>query len=75
MCNAESTHLYTFGKDTAGDGQVMQCRDWDALRRYAAENTACYRDTVEDVLLREHFGYCDDGDDGIEEPRRVERQW
>jgi len=70
-CNADSTPLYTFGDNTAGDGQLHKCRDWDALRAYAAEHTACYRDTVEDVLLGEHFGYCDDGDDGLVEAGRV----
>ena len=73
MCNADTTPLYTFGDDTAGDGQVHKCKDWNALREYSTENRACYRDTVEDVLLGQHFGYCDDGWDGMEEPRRVER--
>ena len=73
MCNADTTPLYTFGDNTAGDGQTHKCKDWNTLREYATENTACYRDTVEDVLLGQHFGYCDDGYDGMEEPRRVER--
>ncbi|KAJ5116615.1 hypothetical protein N7456_000963 [Penicillium angulare] len=64
-CNADTTPLYTFGKFTAGDGQVHQCRSWSQLRDYATENTACFRDTVEGIPLGEHFGYCDDGDDGV----------
>ena len=67
MCTADSNPLFTFGDNTAGDGQLHKCRDWNALRDYATENRACYRDTIEDVLLREHFGkgYCDDGSDGL----------
>lgn len=70
MCNADTTPLYTFGQNTAGDGQLHQCKDWNALREYATENRACYRDTIEDVPLGEHFGYCDDGEDGMIEPSR-----
>ena len=65
VCNADNTPLYTFGDKTAGDGQVHKCRDWEQLRKYATENTACYRDTVTDVPLGDHFGFCDKGDDGI----------
>ena len=73
ICNADTTPLYTFGDNTAGDGQVHKCKDWNTLREYSTRNRACYRDTVEDVLLGQHFGYCDDGHDGMEEPRRLER--
>ncbi|KAF2873319.1 hypothetical protein BDV95DRAFT_592708 [Massariosphaeria phaeospora] len=65
MCNADNTPLYTFGDNTAGDGQLHRCHNWDELRVFATENTACYRDTIEDVLLKEHFGFCDDGSDGL----------
>lgn len=65
VCNADNTPLYTFGDKTAGNGQLHQCRDWSQLRDYATENTACYRDIIEDVPLGDHFGFCDDGDDGI----------
>jgi hypothetical protein len=65
MCNADATPLYTFGDNTAGHGQLHKCKSWDALREFATENKACYRDTIEDVLLKEHFGYCDDGHDGL----------
>ena len=65
MCHADNTPLYTFGDNTAGNEQTHQCRSWDALRDYATENTACYRDTAHSVLLREHFGYCDGGVDGM----------
>lgn len=70
VCKADNTPLYIFGDDTAGDGQYRQCRDWDALRDYATENTACYRDIPDGVdpstfPLGDHFGYCDDGTDGM----------
>lgn len=65
VCNADSTPLYTFGQFTAGDGQLHQCRSWSQLRDYATENTACFRDSVEGIPLGDHFGYCDDGDDGV----------
>jgi hypothetical protein len=48
-----------------GDGQIRKCRDWDALRDFATANSACYRDSAKQIILGDHFGYCDDGDDGI----------
>ena len=65
QCNADSTPLYTFGDNTAGDGQMHRCRDWEQLRTFATENTACHRDSVEEIPLGEHFGFCDNGDDGV----------
>ncbi|KAJ9301008.1 hypothetical protein DTO217A2_7784 [Paecilomyces variotii] len=65
QCNADNTPLYTFGDFTAGDGQVHKCKDWDQLRSFATQNTACYRDSVEAIPLGEHFGFCDDGNDGV----------
>ena len=65
QCKSDNTPLYTFGDGTAGDGQLHQCRDWDALRDFATENSACYRDSDGPIILGEHFGYCDDGDDGM----------
>lgn len=65
VCNADNTPLYTFGDFTAGDGQLHQCRNWTELRQYATEHTACYKDTLEDVPLGDHFGFCDGGDDGV----------
>ena len=66
VCNADNTPLYTFGDKTAGDGQMHMCRDWEQLRQYATDHTACYRDTVNDVPLKDHFGFCDGGDDGVQ---------
>jgi len=74
MCNADTTPLYTFGDNTAGDRQVHKCKDWNALRDYATEKRACYRDTIADVPLGDHFGYCDSGEDGVlNDVPRIER--
>ena len=65
VCNADNTPLYTFGDNTAGDGQLHRCRSWADLRDFASAHTACYRDTIEDVPLKDHFGFCDEGTDGM----------
>jgi hypothetical protein len=65
ICHADNTPLYSFGDSTAGNGQLHKCRNWDDLRNFATEHTACYRDTIEDVPLKEHFGFCDDGTDSL----------
>lgn len=68
ICNADNTPLYSFGDFTAGDGQLHKCKSWDELRDFAARNTACYRDSVERIPLDDHFGFCDDGSDGLITP-------
>ncbi|KAI0554240.1 hypothetical protein F4679DRAFT_579849 [Xylaria curta] len=66
QCNADNTPLYTFGDHTAGDGQLHRCKDWQQLHSWAAENSACYRDSVEDIPYKDHFGFCrENGDDGV----------
>lgn len=70
MCKADNTPLYLFGDDTAGDEQYRKCQDWDTLRQFATDHSACYRDTPPDVdkdtfPLGAHFGYCDGGYDGL----------
>lgn len=65
QCTADSTPLYTFGDFTVGDGQMHKCRNWSQLRDFATENSACYKDSVQPILLGDHFGFCDDGDDGL----------
>ncbi|KAL4860739.1 hypothetical protein BDV12DRAFT_208887 [Aspergillus spectabilis] len=67
ICSADTTPLYTFGDFTAGDGQVHRCKNWSQLRDYATKHTACYRDSVGRIPLGEHFGFCDDGNDGVVE--------
>ncbi|KAL4939928.1 hypothetical protein BDV06DRAFT_230777 [Aspergillus oleicola] len=67
QCNADNTPLYTFGAFRAGDGQVHECRDWNELHDYAKENSACYRDSVVGIPLKEHFGFCEGAAvDGLE---------
>jgi len=65
QCTAGDTLLYSWGKNTTGDGQQRQCRDWQALSDWATEHTACYRDGEKPIPLLEHFGHCDDGTDGL----------
>ena len=65
QCQADSTPLYTFGDFTVGDGQLHKCRSWEQLREFATAHTACYKDSVGPILLGEHFGFCDDGSDGL----------
>jgi len=63
MCHADNTPLYTLGRHTSGDGQWHMCKDWSALRRYAHEKSACFRDRTGNETLREQFGHCGNGDD------------
>lgn len=65
MCTGGDTLLYTWGRNITGDGQARKCRNWSALRDWAAENTACYSDTPHDIPLLDHFGHCDNGTDGL----------
>lgn len=44
---------------------MHQCKVWSQVRDYATKHTACYRDNVEHIPLGEHFGFCDDGADGV----------
>lgn len=66
MCHADNTPLYTVGDHTSGSGQVHMCNDWTALRDYATENSACFKDRVGEETVGEQFGHCDDGTDGLE---------
>lgn len=65
MCHADNTPLYTLGQHTSGDGQWHMCNDWGALRDYATGHTACFQDRVGNETLREQFGRCDGGEDGL----------
>ena len=50
LCTADDGLQYTgavhanYGLErySAGEGQVRMCRDWNQLRAWAAENSACY---------------------------------
>ncbi|KAH8433405.1 uncharacterized protein LDX57_011039 [Aspergillus melleus] len=67
QCNADNTPLYTFGEFQAGDGQLHRCRDWGELHDYATDHSACYRDSVHGIPLKDHFGFCDSAKvDGLE---------
>ena len=67
MCGTTGeTLLYTWGKNITGDGQMRQCHDWGKLRGWAKEHSACYKDTESPVILKEHFGHCHEGNDGLE---------
>lgn len=70
QCNADSTPLYTFGDNTAGNKQIHMCRDWNALRDFASKHTACYKDSVHPIPLGDHFGFCDNGTDRIHAPKQ-----
>ncbi|KAH8590153.1 hypothetical protein B0O99DRAFT_635324 [Bisporella sp. PMI_857] len=58
QCTAGDTLLYTWGKNSTGDGQQRRCRNWNTLRDWASEHTACYRDSPKPIPLMEHFGHC-----------------
>ncbi|KAL2036400.1 hypothetical protein N7G274_010879 [Stereocaulon virgatum] len=64
MCQADDTLLSTTGHRDAGMNQTRMCRDWDALRQWATEHTACYHDTV-GIHNDARFERCDGGEDGL----------
>ena len=64
MCMSDDTLLHSTGHRDAGVNQTRMCRDWDALRRWATERTACYRDyTAPKGETR--WGKCDGGGYGL----------
>ena len=64
MCMADDTLLYSTGHRDSGVNQTRMCRDWDALRQWATEHTACYRDSPWHSG-EPRWGLCDDGIDGL----------
>jgi len=64
MCMADDTLLYTAGHHDSGVNQTRMCSDWDALRRWATERTACYHD-YEAPECETRWGKCDGGKDGL----------
>ena len=64
MCMADDTLLYSRGHRDTGMNQTRMCRDWDALRRWATEHTACYHD-LEPQEGNRRWGRCDGGEDGL----------
>jgi hypothetical protein len=61
MCNPDDTLLHTTGHQDAGHGQILFCKDWDALSQWAARRTSCYHDR-EPTSDEPAFGKCKDGD-------------
>lgn len=53
MCNADDTLLHTTGHQDAGHGQTLSCKNWDELREWAEDHTACYYD---DEPMAELYG-------------------
>ena len=64
MCMADDTLLYSTGHRDTGVNQTRMCRDWDALRQWATEHTACYHDYVAPEGETQ-WGTCDGGKDGL----------
>ena len=64
MCMADSTLLYSGGHGETGVNQTLMCRDWDALRTWATEHTACYHDYIPPAG-ETRWGKCDGGQDGL----------
>ncbi|KAF7188224.1 Phenylalanine aminomutase (L-beta-phenylalanine forming) [Pseudocercospora fuligena] len=69
-CNADDTprytgHLHAQENSTtffSGIGQTRQCRDWNQLRDFAIENSACYRRPLDHfVPLLDRYKNCPDG--------------
>jgi hypothetical protein len=65
MCTADDNLLYATGHKDAGYGQVVKCKDWDALREWATERTSCYHDFESLTSQKGYWGKCDGGDDGL----------
>ncbi|KAI9655077.1 MAG: hypothetical protein M1821_005560, partial [Bathelium mastoideum] len=44
MCDADDTPRYTTndGNPTSGVGQIRMCRSWEAMERWAVQNSACW---------------------------------
>jgi hypothetical protein len=67
MCHADNTPLYGNGDGMAGDGQVHQCKKWNAMRDYATKNTAYFRDSKPGMSFEDHLGHCDNSTNGLED--------
>ena len=64
MCAADDTLLAYTAPFQLGVNQVRRCRDWDALRDWAVDHTACYRDW-EPPEGESRWGHCDGVGDGL----------
>jgi len=66
ICNADDTPRYTGSQPhkSSGLGQVRQCRNWNDLEAWAADNTACYRYinyTQPEFDSLERYKFCPEG--------------
>ncbi|KAG6268286.1 hypothetical protein E4U49_007394 [Claviceps purpurea] len=71
ICTAEDTarytgHLHAQENKTdgvpSGVGAIRACRDWDALRRFAREHSACYYRPLDHwIPLADRYKRCPDG--------------
>ncbi|CRG86467.1 hypothetical protein PISL3812_03473 [Talaromyces islandicus] len=56
--HAEAGHHVT----SSGTGEIRICRDWDQLRRWAIENSACYKRPSDHYIpLLDRYKFCPDG--------------
>ena len=66
MCAADENLLATTGHNDLGKEQVRMCKNWDLLREWATERTACYHDCEPPACEPEdRWNHCDDGLDGL----------
>ena len=64
MCIASETLLYTKGKNLTGDGQVRSCRDWNVLRDWATDHSACELNGEPSKVL-DQYNLCNGSSDGL----------
>ena len=58
LLNAEAEHKV----GSSGTGEIRMCRDWNKLREFAIEHSACYRwEPEERIGLLERYKRCPDG--------------
>jgi len=73
MCNADDTPRYTGGvnqqasaeEPISGAGQMRLCKDWNKLREWATEHSACYKSiNLDDPEFpsTERYKFCPDGE-------------
>lgn len=65
QCAAPDDLLYTHRQLMTGDGQVRQCRDWDYLRKWAADHTTCNYASHEQEPILSQYDACLSESDGL----------
>ena len=69
ICNADDTPRYTgrlhseagHDKVSSGTGQIRMCRDWNKLRQFALDHSACYKRPLDHpISLLDRYKYCPD---------------